>query len=288
MMWVASEWEDVLRTEIISGTPENVLKKRIQLINEAIAWEGSIEAPREHVVGHSNDGAILSFKKPGKEAKAGTNPNDMRPTIKFGDSPLPSPSFAFIWKELTKIAVIDFEAFRAILILIYRSAYLLDHEENGEGRLRYSPSPKIKECITALDHFVGDKTEFRSVDGLLRFIDLLGWNEDVKYHSFEGKGTFTEGKNAGKSKTKIGRVNTFLTCIRIPFEVSNFMKEYQMERSDGKITDFDQLYDIMQDLINGRGVCPISMADLPVYLSPYLTTKNSGQFILNPLQRTLI
>jgi hypothetical protein len=289
MVWDVSEWESVLRTDYVSGMPKEVLRRRSQLINEAIGWEGSIEHPMQHEVGRSTDGSSLFFMKPGKEAVTGTNENDMRPMIIINGRPIDPPSFSFIWSDLTNIAIADFEAFRAVLLLIYRSAYLLDHRTNEDGCLRYSPGPIIVDCVAKLDASVGNNTRFGSVDGLLRFIDLLGWNEDIKYHSFERRGSFTEGKYA--KNPKIGRVNTLLTCIRIPFEISVFMRDYRNERSDGGTADFVKLYDIMQALINSRGICtPRKRSELFEYLSPYLVESGSGhgQVTIGPLQRTLL
>ena len=289
MVWDVTGWEGKLRTAYVPGMPKDVISKRISLINEAIGWDGSIEHPERHLIGKSNDGSILVFEKPGKEAVAGTNENDMRPMIIINGRPIDPPSFYFIWSDLTNIAIADFEAFRAVLMLIYRNAYLLDHRTNGEGHLRYNPNDGISECVAALDRLVGDRTMFGSIDGLLRFIDLLGWNEDVKYHSFERRGSFTEGKFA--KNPKIGRVNTLLTCVRIPFEVSNFLKEYRNGRSNEGTADFVKLYDIMQSLINTRGVCtPRKKSDLFEYLSPYLIERSSGvgQVTIGSLQRTLI
>jgi hypothetical protein len=227
MTWDVAHWENILRTTYVKGNGTG-LEKRTHLINEALGWGGSSSHPQQHQVGRSANGGVLIFEKPGKEAAEGTNMNDMKPIIIINGTPLNPPSFSFIWSDLTNIATTDFEAFRAVLVLIYRSAFLLDHKTNSEGKLRYEPEPEIKACVAELDKQVGSLTEFGSVDGLLRFIDLLGWNEDVKYHSFEGRASFTEGKYGGKDK-RIGRVRTFLTCIRVPYDISQFMIAHKRE-----------------------------------------------------------
>jgi len=288
MAWTAVDWENVLRTEYISGTPAVLQRRRLQMIEEAIGWDGSPATPVKHLIGRCRNGSLLMFHKPGKEAFEGTNENDMRPMIIIDGKELAPPTFSFIWSDLTNVAMADFEAFRAILLLIYRSAYLLDHRYDGNGNLRYAPSPDIMRCIHALDDLVGDRTEFKSIEGLLRFIDLLGWNEDVKYHSFGRTASFTEGRYA--NKTKIGRINTFLTCIRIPYEVSRFMREYNDRKGDDA-TKFVELYDIMQALIASRGVCtPRRRSDLFDFLSPYLVRTRPGreQLVIGSLQRRVI
>lgn len=246
------------------------------MINEAIGFGGTLNCPERHMI-YEFDGVTLLFEKPGKEARAGTNVNDMRPTVIVNGKELDPPSFAHIWADLTNVAMADFEAFRVILLLIYRSALLLDHKKNdGASGWRFSPEPRIIDCIDLLESEVGQRTEFGSVRGLLGFIDLLGWNEDVKYHSFNGNATFTEGKYGGKgSKEKIGRFNTLLSCIRVPYEVSEFMHSHRDEISGGRKADFVPLYDIMQALINSRGICtPKRREDLTGFLSPYLIERS--------------
>jgi hypothetical protein len=272
MVWEPTKWRKALETDYVRGMPKDVLTKRIQLIDEAISWEGTIESPKKHVVYSEPNGITILFEKPGKEAVAGTNVNDMRPTIVINGRTLEPPSFTFIWSDLTNIAVEDFEAFKAVLLLIYRDAFLLDHVKKGDGMgWRYAPSESIEKCILELDNAVGSRTEFGSVSGLLRFIDLLGWNEDVKYHSVNGHGSFTEGKYGGRGKERIGRINTLLSCMRVPFEMSEFMIDYRREVNGGGKANFVPLYEIMQALINSRGLCtPKRADDLFRFLNPYL------------------
>lgn len=274
MAWDVDQWRSVLKTDHVRGMPRPVLAKRIGMIDEAIGFGGTLDCPQRHMI-YEVDGVALLFEKPGKEARAGTNVNDMRPTVIVNGKELPPPSFAHIWADLTNMAMADFEAFKAVLLLIYRSALLLDHKRVDDSGWRLSPEPQIVDCIDALEKEVGQRTEFGSVRGLLGFIDILGWNEDVKYHSFNRKASFTEGKYGGKAKEKIGRFNTLLSCIRVPYEVSEFMLAHRDEISGGQKADFVPLYDIMQALINSRGLCtPQRREELNRFLSPYLTDRS--------------
>lgn len=275
MTWDVGYWQSKLRTNYIPGVPAEVQSKRVRLINEAIQWDGNASQPKQYQISTSSDGSTLLFEKPGKEALEGTNENDMKPVIIVKGKRLDPPSFSFIWSDLTNIAMADFEAFRAVLILIYRNAYLLDYRPNEEEKVRFEPTQPIKDCIKELDREVGDRSQFGSVDGLLRFIDLLGWNEDVKYHSFDGRASFTEGQWGGKDK-KIGRIRTSLTCIRVPYDISEFMHAHRKELEGGKRADFVPLYDIMQALINSRGLCvPKRTDDLFRYLNPYIVERSA-------------
>lgn len=275
MPWDDNRWRGALETKLVRGIPKDTMLKRTDMINEAIGFEGTLSEPKHHVIAERGSITLL-FEKPGKEAIAGTNVNDMRPMVIVNGRPLDPPSFSFIWSDLTNIAMADFEAFKAVLLLIYRNAFLLDHINVGGGHgWRYRPSSGISDAIAELDRTVGDRSEFGSVWGLLGFVDLLGWNEDVKYHSVDGKASFAEGKYGGKGKQKIGRINTLLTCIRVPFEISDFMYSHREEIAGGRKADFVSLYDIMQALINSRGLCtPRRNEDLLRFLDPYLVEES--------------
>jgi len=274
MSWETSRWKGSLETKLVRGIPKDAMLKRTDMINEAIGFEGTLSDPKHHVIAEKEDITLL-FEKPGKEAIAGTNVNDMRPMVIVNGRPLDPPSFSFIWSDLTNIAMADFEAFKAVLLLIYRSAFLMDHIKTNDHGWRYRQSGSVSDAIAELDRTVGDRTEFGSIWGLLGFIDLLGWNEDVKYHSVKGKASFTEGKYGGNSKKRIGRINTLLTCIRVPFEISDFMYSHREEIAGGKKADFVSLYDIMQALINSRGLCtPRRNEDLLRFLDPYLVEES--------------
>lgn len=235
------------------------------MIDEALSWNGgTVDNPVKYNLDTLPDGTEVYFLKPGKEVLEGEkNPNDMRPVV---GSDKTKPSFLDVWSDLTKIAIEDFEAFKVLLVVVYRSAYLLDHLPEGNG-YRYRPSGVFKECIDELETKVGSKVDL-GVWGLVRFIDLLGWNEDVKYHSHEGRATFTTGKFAGKER--VGRINTLLTCIRIPYETSKVERDFRKAEEAHREVDYLPLYALMQQLINSKGICTPRQEDITTWLSPYI------------------
>ena len=97
------------------------------------------------------------------------------------------------------------------------------------------------------------------------FLDLLGWNEDVKYHCESGSPTFK-----GKYTFKVGRVNTLLTCIRVPYEVSRFASHAAENVASPGQVDFDQIIGVMQQFSNARGTCVPNPKQLLEWLDPYL------------------
>ncbi len=122
---------------------------------------------------------------------------------------------------------------------------------------------KIKEGISTLEGEVGAETSLGSIEKMLRFVDLLGWQEDVKYR-----------KQNGIGKERIGRINMSLTCIRIPTDTFRFMVDYRKTILAGEEeANYVPLYDIMQ-LLMVSGTCKPAQGDIPHYLRPYVPDKS--------------
>ena len=256
---------DGLQTNLIHGRPQSLIDKRCCRIQEAINWEGgSRDNPLKHVVTSLNDGIEVYFLKPGKEVfnEKRPNPYDMTPFV--GDS---DARFRFdeIWTYLTKISVISFDIFKAVLTLIYRNAYLIDHREEYEEKLRYSPDDEVKTSIDDMDVKVGQVLP-TGLWGLLHFLDILGWNEDIKYHTENDVPTFS-----GHYNFNVGRINTLLTCIRVPYQASSFIKQVIDNHDDLDRVDFLSLYTIMQQFAKSRGTCTPTQRNLTDWLSPHIT-----------------
>jgi hypothetical protein len=270
MVWETDIWEDKLRTPLIPGVPPKVIQIRRALIEEALSWEmGTFTSPNKIYMEPCSDDSLVYFVKPGKEARRkrrdGTpsNDQDMRPVVEVRGSIPKSASFPNIWSDLTRIAFKDPEAFRAVLLLIYRIGFLCDHVQDDSGHWRYCPMGKIKEGISTLEGEVGAETSLGSIEKMLRFVDLLGWQEDVKYR-----------KQNGIGKERIGRINMSLTCIRIPTDTFRFMVDYRKTILAGEEeANYVPLYDIMQ-LLMVSGTCKPAQGDIPHYLRPYVPDKS--------------
>jgi len=278
------------------GVPKAVQLKRKVLIEEAIGWIGGSQTnPNRININPCSDGTAVYFEKPGKEAVANTkgkvkNPNDMRPIVELNGSQPNNASFTDVWSDLTEIAYADMGAFRTILLLIYRSAFLVDHRYDDDMHLRYLPDPIIMDCIKEMDLLVGSVVSLKSVERLLRFIDVLGWNEDVKY---------IETNKYGIERT--GRINTLLTCIKIPHDTVMILKKHDERVSSGTLllnrrdeggASYVPFYNIMQTLLRTRGICVPSTGELYELFDPHLidgaNVRNSlGTLGLRSIQRTI-
>jgi len=253
---------------------KDFLDKRKELINEAIAFEtGTIAHQKKTVVATFPNGKEAYFLKPGKETlRKIPNLYDMSPNVgSCNKSDTENWAFEQIWEYLLKISVIQQAAFKKILVLLYRLCFFIDHQVNGAGKLRYSPSDTILQYISSIDEFVlkdGFREKFKTTEiGLpefLYFVELLAWNEDVKYHTVNGKADFTE------RKPRVGRVNTVLTIISTPLLIGKFINNIIDSAKPNHIINVRLITDTIQQFVRTRGLCVLSGKQLLEELEPYL------------------
>lgn len=98
----------------------------------------------------------------------------------------------------------------------------------------------------------------------MHFIDLLGWNEDVKYHIVDGKPDFK------KFPPKAGRVNTILSVISAPLLISNFIFDIIYKTEHKGIIDVKLITQTIQMFAKSRGICVLTNKELLNQLTPYL------------------
>lgn len=265
-----SEYE-IIKTKIFRSSEKFILQ-RAQRIAEAIAFEGrTIENPKRHLIAVLPNGKESYFLKPGKETqRAIPNIHDMFPNVGRGNkSETEGYTFEIIWEYLIKISIINQLTFKKVLVLLYRLCFLLDHQEIESGKLRYSPSPEILDYIAKIDFALkeGFKDKFKKDEiGLLEylhFVDLLGWNEDVKYHTKNSKPDFEDRKTAG-------RTNTILSVISVPLMINDFLSNIIENVNYIEKINVRLILSTMQKLSKSRGICKLSHTELQKYLDPYL------------------
>ena len=206
-------------TKVQKGQADEVKRKRIMKIKEAINFEiGTKEEPKVHLIGMANDSKVY-FKKPVKEyfRENKRNVNDM--TSYVGDL-YDRYSCCDRWKDMLNLSVrISKDSYKQLNVLLYRLAYLMDCEE-VDGKITYNPTGEVYAFIKNIQEEIDSKEyEFKVLE-FLNFIDVLSWNEDVKYQAdciFE--------------KTKVGRINTILSLISIPSIFKEFV-DLVIEKKD--------------------------------------------------------
>jgi len=241
-------------------------RTRLLRIREAVSLERgpSTASPVRHVIDRLPDGAENAFLKPGKEAERKRNPKlqDMTLVVRGYEA----ASFRDVWSMLARVALSDDAGFAGLATLIYRCAFHLDHEVE-DRRLRYRPGPPAAAFIGDLGGRLGALLPDGNAWALLHFLDMLGWNEDVKYHFEEGRATFT-GKY---DNFMTGRLTTLLTCIRVPYEVSRFARHAAENAKSPDRTDFGHIIDVMNQFSVARGTCVPNDDQLLAWLQPHLT-----------------
>jgi len=253
---------EAIRTRYVRGRLPSFVDKRRKRIEEALKWSGGTQDnPNKHLVSNLSDETEVYFLKPGKEAvRENPNPYDMTPFVGEMEKRL---NFAEIWSDLSRIALFDFDCFKVALTLVYRDAYMLDHVEVDKS-IRLLPSPKVMNIINEIDEKINPELSL-SLEKILHFLDVLGWNEDVKYHVENGQPTFD-----GRFNFKVGRINTLLTCISVSFQGSVFVEHVIQNNSSKNKIDLMSLYIIMQQMAKSRGTCSPTKTSLLNWLSPHI------------------
>ena len=264
---------NLLMTKIAKSN-RDFIKLREERIMEALSFKsGTIDNPTKTLVSRISNDTYSYFLKPGKETlRKSPNLHDMYPNV-GNDTGSVTEKYTFedIWEYLVKLSIINQITFKEVLVLLYRNCYFIDHSKNEKGEIRYLPSKDIDEYLGKLEFTIsmGFRDKYKQepikLREFLHFIDLLGWNEDVKYHIVDSKPDFkTVKKNTGM-------VNTIKSVISVPLVVNNFLTNiFQNIKSVEKI-DVRLILSSMQILSKSRGVFVLPNDELLKHLSPYLT-----------------
>lgn len=161
----------------------------------------------------------------------GNNQNDMKPTVFVdGEEVVFDASFKNIFDFIIAVADVDKETARLLGCLFVRNAFLEDHNMDG-GKYNYAPPKDIIDKVkTAVPTFNGIDTEV-----YLHYVDVIAWNEDVKYWTLEYD--LIKGP---------GRQNNMLTYAHIA----------------AVLLGESSLSGLCMSLIRGMGVAPITLAEV--------------------------
>ncbi len=258
-------------SKLVSGVPADCKDKRFNRILEALHMEsGTFENQKKHVIYNFAEGKEAYFLKPGKETrrKSSVNPNDMLPCV---DGIEKKYSFADVWGNLCKLQnAVSADSYKKLSVILYRLAFLLDFN-NVNGKVRFSPSEEILGEISSIQKEADEEELGIDVLSLFYFIDLLGWNEDVKYHRpfLLPNGEYSDIYDGLKERA--GRINTILTCISVPLSFQRYTENVIKNAASPSNIDFSLGLKIAQALTNRRGIYTLTNPELVEFLSPYLT-----------------
>jgi len=268
MSLTPDEMINALSVSIIKGghPQTNILEdQRKMRLKEAVGWEsGTPQDPKKYIVNTLPDGIEVYFLKPGKEVSR-KKPNIYDLTPKVGES-YANAQFSDIWIHLSRLSFIEFEPFKQIMVLIYRNAYHVDHRIIDADKVRYRPTENILRCIRLIESTHGYAFAPGGLLGLLNFLDVLGWNEDLKYHANKGgPPDYYNSKNF-----KAGRINTLTTCIKLASEVHRFVNDAIKNKEDLTKLDLSKIFGLCQQFSRGRGICAPTNKEILEWFPAYI------------------
>jgi hypothetical protein len=190
-------------------------ERKMARVREAISWpSGTSQVNKAYQTVWPGSQYEVRLGKPGKEAEEGyalcrykdghkgNNPNDMWPCIWDGKRIIEkSATFIDVFDELQALIRTDPHCLELIGCLLFRSAFMIDHIDEGGGRWRYHPPQRVVEIISGY----APSAFGVPMEAFLHYLDALAWNEDVKY--------YTLGYDITRGGT--GRENNLLTCVNI-------------------------------------------------------------------------
>ncbi len=270
---MAINFEEIIKTKI-TKCDKGIIEKRKLMISEAINFPcgRSINKQRKTVIKVLPNDKDVYILKPGKETlRSEPNLHDMNLNVgKNNRSETSNFTFEDIWEYLLKISVINQITFKKVLVILYRICYLIDHIES-DGKLRYEPSREISELLERISYSLeeGFKDKFKEEEigfiEFLYFVDILAWNEDVKYHTENNEPEFE-----GKFKPKVGRINTILTLISVPLMINEFLLNIIENVKHIEKININLILATIQKMSKSRGMFTMSNNELIEKLYPYL------------------
>lgn len=200
------------RGKATSAFKQECFQKKLELVNRAISWNGDSSNSQDKLIFNtiwkSTDEIYeVSLGKYGKEfyrsdirwkdGHKGNNPNDMKPCIfKEGILLEFDGSFDYVFHFFQDVCKINERALQILGSLLFRNAYLLDHDTS----LKYNPPTDAIDYITSV---------FPTYNGIpvevfLHYLEAVAINEDTKY--------YTLGYNLREGA---GRSNNMLTYTHL-------------------------------------------------------------------------
>ena len=189
--------------------------RRVEMLKEALAFpKGKSQEQRKITEIYKSGNFVVAIGKPGKEAspdfkrkhyitgETTNNPNDMNPFImKNGVKVGNDLTFEALFEQIGYLTRADVFGLELFGMLIFRTAFMLDHKQNQEGKWRYIPP---KEALSLLKKRLPEIGGV-PIDVFLYFLDVLALNEDVKMHTLGYE----------NAQHDYGRVNTLLTFAHL-------------------------------------------------------------------------
>ncbi len=189
--------------------------RRVEMTTEAIGWpKGKSQEKRKIFELYKVGDFTVAVGKPGKEAAPDfrrkhyitgiemNNQNDMNPFVmekgkKVGNDLM----FEAMFEQIEHLMHADMFGLELLGMLIFRMAFMLDHQKDSQGHWRYIPPGESMHVLNNHLPKIGDVP----AEIFLYFLDVLALNEDVKVQTMGHE----------DAKHDYGRINTLLTFAHL-------------------------------------------------------------------------
>ncbi len=189
--------------------------RRIEITKEAIGWpKGKSQGKRKITELYKAGHFVVAVGKPGKEAALDfkrkhyitgvetNNRNDMNPFVMENGKKVGNDlTFEAMFEQIEHFMHADMFGLELSGTLIFRMAFMFDHQKDAQGNWRYIPPRQSLLVLNKRLPRVGDVP----AEVFLYFLDVLALNEDVKVHTLGHE----------NAKYDYGRVNTLLTFAHL-------------------------------------------------------------------------
>lgn len=189
--------------------------RRAEMLKEAILFpKGKNQEKRRITEIYKSGNFVVAVGKPGKEAapdfkrkhyitgETTNNKNDMNPFIMMNGKKVGNDlTFGALFEQIEHLMRADMFGLELLGMLIFRMAFMLDHNRNQKNNWRYTPPELSLAILKKRLPEVGGVP----VDVFLYFLDVLALNEDVKMHTLGHE----------NAQHDYGRINTLLTFAHL-------------------------------------------------------------------------
>ena len=237
-------------------TPKCCKDKRNYRIKQAEKFDKGTDSNNQVPINLSFERNIkYGFYNPGKDdgkiiKNSKVKKRDMTPFVEYKNKKIKKDdddkTFKYIWGTFLSLhKILNKQMVLKMNRLIYRLAFMIDFELD-EKEQNYIPNNEFMTDVQIIQKEItkaGSDIDFKS---FIIFLDLLGWNEDYKYHL----------RNDVADNPWKGRLNCLVCMISVPIELN------KLNIKKGEKINFDSLLEMCYSFCMSRGIFVLSKADL--------------------------
>ncbi len=233
-------------------TPKYCRDKRNYRIAQAKKFNKGKDFNHQVIINLSLEKDIeYGFCNPGKDdgnpiRNSEQKRRDMTPFVNAKNNPITTGDFKDIWQViLTLQQILDKRTMLKLYRLIYRLAFMIDFEYDEKTK-NYIPNKDFISEIDSIQKEINKAGSNINIKSLIVFLDLLGWNEDYKYHLHDDVA----------NSPWTGRLNCIMCMISVPIELN------KLNIKKGEQINYNSLLEMCYAFCMSRGIFVLSKSDL--------------------------